>query len=525
VKHFRPLEFEALFGEGGFHDGVRAAVELTQTSDAMVSMHENVHSQVFTVTTDGIMLRSALLRSSELNKNSERRDLFRRVAEALLAESRAAHESVATYLGIKGAPPELHQRWLARLGSTYTGYYEAIADVLDAAFPVHTLQLLLAWNAALVVFCSPLLQKAMAEGWTFVLRQKSLSDASDNRLRALIRGIDSGEASLKGALRDWFRRACRDLGLEPWDMDSDGDWHSAGDSAFAVQHRIAPMLQRWLAEAAGLTFLVDPERSAVEAEFRKDSEADGFPVHAPDSAEYIPGTKVTVESWLVADAQMQSRITNAEAIPPPRGNPDLLENEELISSQFSFVISVREDSEAEGFDVLSWIDGASPDVQPATNNFALQHLSPFLSRVQSRESSGRAAADIVSVVVPVHQSGDVERWTAMFRRAREETLSAVNWYWLGSWSALAQFLIDGRLPAARFHVTHPSRDLHALFFLTHVGVVFRCLSGAALAAVDEGTRIFFQPHHIRQLEAAEVQECMTAARLSVLGVVPIRFAF
>jgi hypothetical protein len=429
TEGFKPLEIEALHTVGGVHDGFRAIVGMGGTTGAMVSAHEGVHGDIFSLTTDGALLRSALVISST-SSDPLRRASFGQLAAKLLLHSRTAHEVFATYLGIKRAPSECEKPWLASMTKDYRAYFSMLDSILNPAFPSRVWQELIAWNAALVVFCSPLLHHVAASGLQDLLIGNHLYEASDERLRRVLEAIHDQSESLRSAMGRCLDLAWRRLALSPWDADSDDAWRLAARNGTRVQHEIAPDLQRWLAEQSGLDVLVDPERAEAERVFASEIAHYGINMLLNSEYGYVPGSEVTQESWTIADEQMNSRIQNPQPTEIGQCDPSTLEHEIVYLPRFSYVISLREDGWENGFDLLGWLDGPSPRVQPSVTHFAFPALAPFLSRYHDLEAAGQPCPSVISLVIPVESLEETHKWREFIGEHCASLLLSVKWYWL-----------------------------------------------------------------------------------------------
>lgn len=97
--NIQPLEVE-ISGIFGWHDGEKVNMSEHAINNEMVVHHERVHANIFHNTPDGELLSVCMKFSDKLLTQKER-DLAKNAIRSHINSARIAHESAATYIGIK----------------------------------------------------------------------------------------------------------------------------------------------------------------------------------------------------------------------------------------------------------------------------------------------------------------------------------------------------------------------------------------------------------------------------------------
>jgi hypothetical protein len=153
----------------GFHSGMERGILDDQGASASTHWHEMTHDRVFYETPDGIF-HLLVHRIAEHAKNPNWRKANRDFYTRLMDQTRAAHEAIATYMGIVNLETyredsvdkannsaELEYE---RLPPDYRGYCAIFGNLLDPYLHAPWLRIAIAWAIANWTFSSPRLSRA-----------------------------------------------------------------------------------------------------------------------------------------------------------------------------------------------------------------------------------------------------------------------------------------------------------------------------------------------------------------------------
>lgn len=169
----------------GFHDGVRSRVIDTGMPDALVTQHEAMHARIFRETPDGQVHAAYCITLEEGHFSGRHKEAITASAIRFFEASRTAQESFATYLSVKLFYQEDEPEILKRLTPEYVGYFSILSDILDPLLKSTYLQFIAAWNLAVCVFSSPLVERFPRLNTTKIVALKD-DEHPDGRLSALI---------------------------------------------------------------------------------------------------------------------------------------------------------------------------------------------------------------------------------------------------------------------------------------------------------------------------------------------------
>ena len=101
----------------GRHDGASIHVGSDTLASPAVQMHEAVHDLIFNRTPDGTLHRFCCL-AANTPHDVQNGGVYANLARFLFEDTRFAHETAATYMGIQGLRPEDQRRELRLFRAT-----------------------------------------------------------------------------------------------------------------------------------------------------------------------------------------------------------------------------------------------------------------------------------------------------------------------------------------------------------------------------------------------------------------------
>lgn len=259
LKEGRLTSFGAVLAPrvAGWHDGTKATLDFDYVNNAVAFHHEEAHETLFRKTPDGI-LTAVLCRllDSGLDFDAGVRTRVEVTAHTLFAASTVAHETAATYLGIKTADPEVGEQALRLLPDEYQRHYRAAADVIDPHFRSTHLQVSVLSTLAHCAFASTLMGRYVAQDWP-AYRRLLPADGPNWRLDTLLSMLDDGKyASLKTAVERGAEDAFAGLGIVPWDIHCDEGWERAPTgTACQVELLLHSVIEAWIFDQGVMDYL------------------------------------------------------------------------------------------------------------------------------------------------------------------------------------------------------------------------------------------------------------------------------
>ena len=149
---FRPfkLEIEKI---AGWHDGDKTHLQFHAIDNQIVRKHERVHAEIFSSTPDGILL-SLTMKLASIIKNQSELDVAKTIISNHIENARIAHESAATFIGIKSLPEDLIENAIQSLPQEYTAYYVDYKNWVESSTKSTYLQVVIANAISSTIFSS-----------------------------------------------------------------------------------------------------------------------------------------------------------------------------------------------------------------------------------------------------------------------------------------------------------------------------------------------------------------------------------
>ena len=313
------VEYQAL---AGFHDGVRTRVVDSAARNALILLHESMHGRIFRETPDG-QIHAAYCKAVEQKHLTGQ--VARAVAESsqtFFEASRVPHEAFATYLSCKALPPADQTAASGQLTPQYTEYFRLLSEVIDLSFRSTHLQFLVAWNCAVAVFSSPLLERFPSLDMNVPIHL-SEDEHPGYRFEALLKTLRQTSFDvLNPLLEQTARTACAQAGLTYWNIFSEAAWHEATfpngkmtNEPVKIEIALSDLLREWLLKSVPFTFL---HGSCLQAAFKKYPESLkrqlNFSSYQWANME-IDGAVYDAELVAVAATESTSRIVNSRSYP------------------------------------------------------------------------------------------------------------------------------------------------------------------------------------------------------------------
>ena len=124
-----------------------------------VAYHEMEHGKIFRETPDGNIASAFSVALERHTVDEAILSSLNASLEILCEASRRPHEAFATYLSVKVMPSNDVGALMAKLTPEYEAYFGLLAGLLDRKIKTTFLQYLVAWNCAVIVFSSPLIER------------------------------------------------------------------------------------------------------------------------------------------------------------------------------------------------------------------------------------------------------------------------------------------------------------------------------------------------------------------------------
>lgn len=250
---------------GGEYDMMRTAVTLPAAGICEVAAHENFHERVFTETSDGVMLATAVRLLRAYDTKSRRLPAgIKKFVDCVTQGSLSAHESAATYLGVKFCATSmdvgLHR---SKVPKTYLKYYDPLAGVIDPVFLGPNVQSAIAWGITLYAFSSRLIFSARPDDWRSVIPNTE-QDLPDTRFNKLLEALSATTQQLLTSLRHLFETTCHKYQVKPWDFQTEVAWETKDirtDLAVELDERLVKATFEWLRKTSDVA-CIDFEREA-----------------------------------------------------------------------------------------------------------------------------------------------------------------------------------------------------------------------------------------------------------------------
>ena len=535
MRPFR-IEYRAL---AGFHDGVRARVADTSLSTPLVSLHEATHARILHTTPDGHVL-TAYCRALDSGLIPAAAVRAVEASTAIFGESSLVpHEVFATYLSVKAMPAAQEDSLLAQLTPEYRQYFQALAVIVDPVFRSSQLQFLVAWNCAVVVFSSPLIERFPLVDITQPIQ---LSDAEDagKRFDALLAALRRvGPGSVMPTLEGVAREACRRNGLHPWDIQSEDAWLAATktDGGYtyepaAIEEALSEALREWLASIAPFQTLLGSKLLRALETFSR-AVRDTLPSSVLDTlpSSVLSGPlerspKESLAECLEREAldHGDSRVVNTSVyqLRTLKGESTLWSRLLDGASSIAIFSGSPPTLNMSHWSIFTWPTATAGDPEAAPGFFAaferqdvISFLHAWIERKDSRRDAPRIRAIAIAVQDPMQlvlclQNVDYLLWR------REEFVEKLCWYWSGNlhplyamFGAQKERLLTGRLKTSpELNSDEPTmawNDGRLILHLLHVGeelgtgLFMRAFPLTASASVNAFERILIDDGGLHEM--------------------------
>ncbi|MBY3381692.1 hypothetical protein [Rhizobium laguerreae] len=137
----------------GFHSVLSISLDaLSLAENPTVTFHEVLHERILMRTPDGLTHLRLKQLSVECAADEGTRNWAAQWCEAIEQESAIAHESIATYCGIKQAACKEHPAAIAALSADYLSWFQSLAEPIDKVFYASYVQYLIGWFLAELCF-------------------------------------------------------------------------------------------------------------------------------------------------------------------------------------------------------------------------------------------------------------------------------------------------------------------------------------------------------------------------------------
>jgi len=459
----RDLQYEI----AGRFDGERTSVGVDFSQDPMVACHEAAHAEVVRYTTDGGVLGTCLLVvNGRCRLSASLKEDYSRLGDALLESSREAHEAVATYMGLAIIPGPIQKRLIDSLPPTYADYHRKLAW-LDSVTSSQLLRHTLAWNIALVVFCSPFLSRLVVLGPGGVLPLKE-SEKSNSRLQKVLEKL---QACPPAAIINHFENAaaerCNQLGVPMWNLNDDRAWATRRDTTKLVSEFASTEFRKWIVKNTSIEELQDPERSKAEDAFFAMSREIGINlVDTRPPPEKRNVSTIASEERSAAEMGSRSRLTNPHAKPVSDSDPMMLSQEDVfLGGPCAFAAATLDDG-GRGWYLFRWSPGAPEHLPISVHRFPEKVFLEFLSRWRQREAGGLAVPPLLGATVVVNNLSECLSFIRSVPAAPEAMVKRFVWYYLDDWCALIERLTSTEEPVIAMNFGHfdrtPGRSLTEL---------------------------------------------------------------
>lgn len=259
-NRFTPFRLAADTEVVGMHDGSQATLRLGALDDEVVHHHEYGHEALFTRTIDGALL--ALLwrvMDDPRHVGAEQLATLSVTANTLAVGSVDAHETFATYYGIKLVDPEVGRTYVPRLPADYRVYYDAAAGAIDGLFGSTFMQVRVATTLAHHAFESRFVLRFLREPWV-PCREQQKDEQPNLRLHALLVHLAACQDEVRALLLERARRFFQARRAPGWDLDDEAAWHAEPTLAHLLDLELDRCLAAWLHDRRVVPAITEEER-------------------------------------------------------------------------------------------------------------------------------------------------------------------------------------------------------------------------------------------------------------------------
>ncbi len=263
--------YDAIFNYvAGVHDGEKAIVRLEALTTPEVGAHEQIHEKIFTETVDGVLLALAV-RTELASKRAgwEQPDGLTEFVNVLVDGSRNAHESAATYLGIKYYVTASRSFPVDELPKEYQDWYHNLADIIDPVFKASYVQGSVAWGLVHCAFSSRLILSLQDADWRSII--PSANDLPNTRFIRFQATLRATIAQLYIKLEKTFHTFCQQQGVESWEFQSEEAWaqaHQSGNLVKRIDEQLVIETSDWLRHESGIECYDPASDGKAEADAR-----------------------------------------------------------------------------------------------------------------------------------------------------------------------------------------------------------------------------------------------------------------
>ncbi len=533
---FRPLESEL----AGWFGGEGARILPVGMRDPLTPIHEEIHAEVARYTTDGHLLGACMIIAAGKSlADPTVQSSCLRLRDALIATSRESHEAVATYLSLMRAPPQIRNTWFESLPPAYKTFYLQFSW-LDESFPSQIIRGILAWNIALVVFCSPLLGRLSILGFSGVLPLLECEKANTRFADVMECLRKEGAPKVRSLLYEAFAEKSAALNLPVWDLTNDDQFLNLGISMLSISEFAATKFREWLVDAAPIAELRDPELSVAEDSFLRLLSNLGF-IIGDGRPPVDQRNKTTFESEIFLDAQAASgsRVVNPNARPLPDSDPKFLDDETVFSAVEGYALVIaRTDSRPRGWHLLSWTHLPNEQLFPPPESVARYSEAAFLNFLKKwkrREELGERVPRLLAAVAVVNDFKECFDLISDVPAAPQQMLERFAWYYMGNWCDVIRMLNIQSEPVlalnfGSINVTPGEIQTELSGIVTKVltpsrsgkGIYIRCFNKAAAEKITVGCE--YKPRRSGQLigaSEAETKRLTPIVAAAMHGIVPL----
>jgi hypothetical protein len=382
----------------------------------LVSLHESMHGRIFRETPDGQLHAGYCLAVEQRLLSGPALEAVTKSSQTFFEASRLAHESFATYLSVKALPAAEESTYREQLTPEYMEYFNRLADNIDAFFPTSHLQFLLAWNFAVVVFSSPLIERFHTLDVSLPI-ELSPDENPGYRFESLLKQFgQSNRYHLKQQLEKLARETCAQRGLHYWDIFSEDAWMEAvlcGGSISAapafLEMRLSELLQERLLSIVPFTVLRGSRLAAAFATYANSSRMKLNFQRRVLANLGSDQERLHNEVLRAAAYESQSRIANSECYSPQLLD-DLPGRTEDLLRRFP-CISIYSDCppgrNLTHWSILGWVRQAKSSggqfgfVPEFLAQFRSSDVLVFLQEWMDRKARGVAVPELGAIIIAV----------------------------------------------------------------------------------------------------------------------------
>lgn len=180
VKHSSGFAVEIDGAVAGFHAILSISLDAHATArSSTVAFHEAIHERILMRTPDGFVHLGLKQLSVAATASEETRQWASRWCSEIEQCSAIAHETIATYCGIKQADVAEHDAAIEALPPEYLGWFRSLADRIDSVFYASYVQYLLGWFVGELCFSTSFSHRVSSEapGDKVILSEDEKPDA------------------------------------------------------------------------------------------------------------------------------------------------------------------------------------------------------------------------------------------------------------------------------------------------------------------------------------------------------------